>query len=160
MQEDLTVRASPTRLAAVIAAGALVGGCASLASLGLGGPPVFEIVNDTDQAVQRLYFHPADARGAGEDVLGDAVLPPGRWTEAPVDRARGCRYALTAELSGGATVRGRGIDVCATRAWRLTQGERGRRVGGARPSGDVMSAQPMSRGLPVCPGDPRCKRKK
>lgn len=142
------------------AAAVLMAGCASLAALA--GPRVFEILNDTDKTAERLYFHASGAGGGQEDLLGQSVLRPGRWTEAPLTRAQGCRYDLRAVMADGATIRARNIDVCATRGFRLSQGERERpRVGGAR-GGVVVGAgePPMSRGLPICPGDPRCKRKK
>lgn len=148
-----------------MAAAALVSGCASLAGLGLGigGPAVFEILNDTQVRVERLYLRSPGDSSWRDDLLGQSYLPAGGWTEAPVDRAGGCARELRAVMSDGATYLARGIDVCKTSQFRLSQGERERpRVGGARTGAVVVGAapQPMSRGLPICPGDPRCKRKK
>lgn len=139
---------------------------------------LFEIHNDTAHTVRWLSFRPVTDPGPDEDLLVDAELPPQRWVEAPLKADGGCLYQLRARLPAGRSVRAVDINVCTTRRFKLSDGEMQRpRVGGPAPAAAPPGASvepagpppapdysagpvPLSRGLPICPGDPRCKKRR
>jgi hypothetical protein len=174
-------------LLALLAAGGLLAAAFAPAA-GAGPPERFEILNDTRQPVEGLYFQSPAEGDWQEDLLGDEILPAGGWTEAPLNPAHGCRYDLRAVLADGAMVVAYNVDVCLKPRFKLSKGHLTRQRTGNRaadpepgmaPGGYAIQATadetgepspsmeaggaappPISRGLPICPGDPRCKRKK
>lgn len=168
------------RVAALALAGALL---AATPVAALEPPQTFEIVNDTGQTAERLYLQSPGAGDWQEDLLGENVLPAGSWAEAPLDPAHGCHYDLKVVLADGAMVTAYDFDVCVQPRFKMSGGQLTRpRAGNTAPSEPGMApggyaiqattdetgepapsmevgAAPIGRGLPVCPGDPRCKKK-
>ena len=143
----------------------------ALAALGLiaadAPPPVLEIHNDTLQPVFELYVEPSgDADAAWDDRLeGGLPISPEHWVELPLDPAKGCRYDIEVRTANRGGRRALDVDVCKTGRFDVSQG----RVlagsppnpGGPAPPPPVVGPPgPLDRGLPICPGDVRCRRKK
>jgi hypothetical protein len=145
------------------------------------------LVNDAGSAVER--FHIAPAGQDSEDVLGESILAPGERVTINLESGV-CRYDLGAWfLNGGHTVR-LSFDVCANPEVHLaallredalmsTPSGTGAAPPNAAPEPsygilampDEVAAEPpqaptaaapprLDRGIPICPGDVRCKKKK
>lgn len=130
---------------------------AALAATGLaaeGAPPaVLEIHNDTGVGLDEVVVAPA-GRGPRTNRL-EARLEPDQWIELALDPAHGCRYDVTLRTADGEDRAALGVDICAD--GRIDLSITRRRMG--FPDGGPVFAAP-GRGLPICPGDPRCKKKK
>lgn len=141
-------------------------------------PPLerdFTVVNDTAQEVEFLYLI-TPTGGWPEDLLGQDVLAAGAELDLTLE-GDACRYDLKAVFKGGAEIVRYDFDVCARPEIRLGAELAAEMAAGAgagsppppapTPVGEPQSldepapprAQAPGRGLPICPGDPRCKKK-
>lgn len=155
-------------LAVLLALAAPAAPAAPPAAAAQGQPPeTFEILNDTGDAIEELYFDPADRVGDNWLAAGQ-VLPPGGWIELPLGPGDGCRYQLEVRSTRGLARRAGPVDVCTDAAFalkgaRILAGASAPSAGGdgaPTPAPPPIAAPSLDRGLPICPGDPRCRRKK
>jgi len=117
-------------------------------------PAVLEIHNDLGEPVQELYVLPAGSGAWTNRLESGAPLPAGMWAELALDPAKGCLYDIGAATASSER-RAYRVDLCGSDGLYLSAT---RRVNGFTYGGPAFA--PPGRGLPFCPGDPRCKRKK
>jgi len=134
----------------------------ALAALGLGAaeapPPVLEIHNDLGKPVDELYIQPAGDGHWVNRLAPRVPLQPGHWAEAALDPARGCIYTIEARFNDGEMRQASGLNLCGDRdAFRLSHT---REMAGFPGHGPVTGPPgDPARGLPLCPGDVRCRKK-
>lgn len=81
-----------------------------------------KIINETNYTIVRFYGSNAGADSWQEDVLGDDVIKPGGSVMVNFDDGSGyCKFDFKAVFSDGDTVEKRGIDVCETSVYRITE---------------------------------------
>jgi hypothetical protein len=178
MQEEVMKRS------AILLALALLAPAAAAATA---EPRVLSIDNTTAQAADAIYLSSVAGAEDRGDLLEDQVLPPGRYAQIELE-AGACVYDLDVEFVDNAELRLRNYDACAHPVVDLAaemsrqrprpaapRGRPPRRASGtvssyamevtadeAGEAGEVQAMDapaPISRGIPICPGDVRCRKK-
>lgn len=81
-----------------------------------------KIINETDYVVVAFYGSNAGSQDWEEDILGQDVLRPGQSVVINFDDGSGyCKFDFLAKFEDGDQVEKRGIDVCKTSVFRLTE---------------------------------------
>ncbi len=81
-----------------------------------------KVINETAFTVVEFYGSNAGSESWEEDVLGEDVLAPGQSVIVNFDDGSGyCKFDFLAKFEDGDQVEKRGIDVCKTGVFRLTE---------------------------------------
>lgn len=91
----------------------------------------FNLVNNTGQTIEQVYVSPSRISNWGPDILGNAVLPPGRavWV---VPQLSDCVLDIRVVFSGGRAEERRGVNAC--QLTTIVWGGGGGAVAGGNPS--------------------------
>lgn len=158
------------RIIAVAAGAGLVAGCALLSPRG--ETRTFVLINETGRAITAIHVVEAGSAGPGPNlVTGGISLGQGDRAELEV-RTAGCAVDVTVRVAGDEEpIEARGFDLCAGQPYvtpRLMSFEtngaaaarpaRARARTGAVRGAPTSAPPPPERGLPICPGDSRCKK--
>lgn len=101
-------------------------GALALAAIGLSTGASAEdrrvkVINETQFTVVEFYGSNAGSEDWEEDVLGQDVLKPGKSVVINFDDGSGyCKFDFLVKFEDGDQVEKRGIDVCETSVFRLT----------------------------------------
>jgi len=114
-----------------------ISGLALAQGAGDGRGRKLKIRNPTGDAIVTVYVVPAGVHAMAADALDGKGVKPGRSATVDLSGGSGCLYDITAIGASGEAYQIEGYDVCAAGEFRI---------------GD--------RGVPICPGDPRCRRKR
>lgn len=121
-----------------------------------------KLINDSPVRLQEFWI--ATTTGESEDALGEAVVPAGESLTLDLDPVA-CRYDFVAVFADGRRPGRYNYDACANpevRLGALLDGAGPEPAGSALPPPEPStSASPPApgRGVPICPGDARCKRR-
>lgn len=119
--------------------GLLLAGLLAGAALAQDADRRVQVVNDSGATLTRLYVSNPDRAAWEEDILGQNVLTSGQSVTINADDGSGaCVFDVKAIFDDGTEVIQSGVNICAITAFSL---------GGER-------------GVPMCPGDARCRKKK
>lgn len=77
--------------------------------------PSFEIVNESDRAVFRLYANPVTQRDWGRDHLGASMLRQGQAFQVRLAAEGGCMTDIRVVFTGGASIERRNVNTCVER---------------------------------------------
>ena len=78
-----------------------------------------KVINESGEAVFRVYVSPVGNTGWGRDRLGDQVLRDGYNITFRISPNRGCYYDLRAEMENGAHTEHRSVNLCSGNDWTI-----------------------------------------
>jgi len=85
---------------------------------------VFMLDNQTSEGVAEFYAAPADVNDWEDNILGSETLAPGAATRVVIADGRSqCEYDLRFVYEGGEEQEERGVNLCETGSYTLTENE-------------------------------------
>lgn len=109
-----------------------------------------DIVNQTGRTIQHFFATNSSIKKWGRDLLGDAVIPPGKSYRFDFNDGTGhCSFDFRAVLDNGRAVERYDVNVCRATAWIL-------RAGAGEQAGPQRGDSPS----PAQPGTPKTAPKR
>ncbi len=145
-------------LAAILAVW-LAGSATAAAPVAPPAPPPdqarpYLVRNDGPTAVLELRLR-LDPGGAwSEELLDGASIEAGQDLSLPLTTASPCVFGLQLKIAGRAELVEREVDACRNPQFRISSA-----LGLPGPGRTGGPAPALDRGVPICPGDVRCKKK-
>lgn len=82
-----------------------------------------DVVNDTHLAIVSFYASNIDSDNWQADILGNAMLAPGRHLRVNLDDGSSyCRFDLKARFIDGSSIVRHDVDICAITQYSVTDG--------------------------------------